>query len=119
MPKDAPWPPNMKSKYGFSKFLMSDGHYIDENSDKDLMDPYPVGKNLAANKMFSVFYRYSVDSYRDGTAAGLAAHQRFIAYLSTSWTSMVTSGYSNSYNTRVGKLGKLTTFSVLWCNYLP
>jgi len=96
MPKDALWPPNSRDKYGLFKVLISDGHYIDENTDRDLTDPDPVGKILAANKMFAVFYRYFVDSNQNGIAIGLAAHQKFITDFSTSWTNMVTAGYSNS-----------------------
>ena len=51
-------------------------------TDKDITDPDPIGKNLvAANKMFAVFYIRRYSSYQDGTAAGLAAHQRFIILL--------------------------------------
>ena len=115
MPKDAPWPPNMKDKYNFQKALMSDGHVYDQSTNMELKDPDPVGMNLAANEMFAIFNRYSVNSYQDGTSAGLAAHQRFITDFSTSWTNMITAGYSNSYNPKVGKLGELTAFDFSQC----
>ena len=74
--------------------------------DKDIADPDQIGKNLvAANKMFAVFYIRRYSSYQDGTARGL------LYYLSSSWTA----GYSNSYNTKIGRLGKLITFDFSQC----
>ena len=110
LPKDAPWPPTGPTLLGFPKLLMSDGAVIDETTNLPYVDPDPVGMNLAANEMFAVFYRYSVNSYQDGTPAGLAAHNRFITDFAASWTNMVTAGYSNSYNNKYGKLGTLTAF---------
>ena len=107
---DTAWPPKIPPQFGFPKLLMSDGSVVDEATNLPFVDPNPIGMNLAAKEMFAVFYRYSVNSYRDGTAAGLAAHNRFITDFAASWTNMVTAGYSNSYNNKVGKLGTLTSF---------
>ena len=107
---DTAWPPKIPPQFGFPKLLMSDGSVVDEATNLPFVDPNPIGMNLAAKEMFAVFYRYSVNSYRDGTAAGLAAHNRFITDFAASRTNMVTAGYSNSYNNKVGKLGTLTSF---------
>ena len=110
--KDAPWPPTAESG-PFQKVLLSsssDMGYIDQNTDLPLTDPDPIGINLAAKETFSIFKRYSVNSYRDGTPAGLAAHNLFITDFAKSWTHMITAGYTNSYDSKAGKLGTLTSF---------
>ena len=66
--KDAPWPPRQQFNVGFPKILMSSIlGVIDQETDKPIVDPDPIGLNLAAKNMFAVFNRYSVDSYQVGT----------------------------------------------------
>ena len=105
---------SVQRKIGFFKKLESDSNkdlgYINQDTDKPVVDLDPIGINLAAKETFAIFNRYSVNSYQDGTPAGLAAHNRFITDFAKSWTNMIIAGYNNSYNNKVGKLGTLTTF---------
>ena len=63
--KDAPWPPREQPNIGFPKILESAVlGVIDQETNKPIIDPDPIGLNLAAEKMFTVFNRYSVNSYQ-------------------------------------------------------
>ena len=63
--KDAPWPPRQQFNVGFPKRLMSSIlGVVDQETDKPIVDPDPIGLNLAASNMFAVFNRYSVNSYQ-------------------------------------------------------
>ena len=63
--KDTPWPPKEQPNIGFPKILESAVlGLIDQETNKPITDPDPIGLNLAAEKMFPVFNRYSVNSYQ-------------------------------------------------------
>ena len=63
--KDTPWPPREKPNLGFPKTVMSAVlGVINQETDKPITDPDPIGLNLVAEKMFAVFNRYSVNSFQ-------------------------------------------------------
>ena len=76
--------------------------------------PFPISvcMQYVCNLCLLVLYIRCGVVRQDGTAAGLAAHRRFIRDFAVSWTNMITAGYTNSYNTtKAGKLGTLTAFN--------
>ena len=63
--KDTPWPPREQPNIGFPKLLESAIlGVINQETNQPIIDPDPIGLNLAANNMFEVFNRYSVNSYQ-------------------------------------------------------